>query len=95
MQQNLEKQAEVKEKQGNTFEVVLLPTIQSKQPHRDQIDPFDPVDLTIKEHLSRSRVLSCALSLIRQKTPPPDSIKCSIIGLFSAQATMLAGGILG
>lgn len=91
----MKKEAEEKEEQGNKPEVVLLPTIQSKQPHRDQIDPFDPADLTIKEHQSRSRVLSRALSLIRQKPPPPDSIKSSVIGLFGAQATMLAGGILG
>ena len=43
----------------------------------------------------RTSVLSRAMSLLRQKSPPPDSIHSSVLGLCAAQATMLAAGIIG
>ena len=43
----------------------------------------------------RPNILSRALSLLRQKSPPPDSILSSTIGLYAAQATLLAACVIG
>ena len=40
-------------------------------------------------------VLSRAMSILRQKSPPPDSIRSSVLGLYGAQASMMAAAILG
>ena len=40
-------------------------------------------------------VLSRAMSLIRQKSPPPDSIRSSMLGLYAAHATMVAAAVIG
>lgn len=42
-----------------------------------------------------SSVLSFALNFLKPKGPPPDSIRSSTLGLYAAQATMMAGAILG
>ncbi len=43
----------------------------------------------------RTSVLSRAMSLLRQKSPPPDSIQSSVIGLCAAHVTMLAASVIG
>ena len=43
----------------------------------------------------RISVLSRAMSFLRQKSVPSDSIKSSVLGLYAAQATMMAAAMIG
>lgn len=58
----------------------------------DSVRPIAPPKHTQR----KSSVFSMALDLIRHKSqPPPDSIRSSVMGLYAAHATMIAGAILG
>lgn len=43
----------------------------------------------------RANLLSRALSLLKKKSPPQDSILSSVIGFYGAQATMLTAAVIG
>ena len=61
----------------------------------DHITPEPPVKMEDRFSARKPNVLSRALSLLRTKSPPPGSIFSSTLGLYGAQATMIAAAIIG
>lgn len=43
----------------------------------------------------RANLLSRALTILKKKSPPQDSILSSVVGFYGAQATMLAAAVIG
>lgn len=66
---------------------IAIPVLK-QQVSRESVDPF-------KEPEKPKERKSLLSRLMRRQKPSPDSIKYSVIGLYGAQATMLAAGMLG
>uniref|UniRef100_A0A1X7VBH3 Uncharacterized protein n=2 Tax=Amphimedon queenslandica TaxID=400682 RepID=A0A1X7VBH3_AMPQE len=77
----------VTEEEPPELRPITTPTLR-QQVSRESLDPFKEV----QKPKERKSLLS---RLMRRDRPPPDSIKYSVVGLYGAQATMLAAGLLG
>ena len=74
----------------------IRPVISRPTSGMEVFDSVTPEVPTAQFPARRISVLSRAMSFLRQKSvPPPDSIKSSVLGLYAAQATMMAAAMIG
>lgn len=56
---------------------------------------LEGISVTDKFPQRRAGLLSKALDVLKKKTPSSDTILSSVVGFYAAQATMLAGSVVG
>lgn len=77
--------------------LISRPSSKALEKHEDIFEDKQIIQEPSYDHFppKRANLLSKAAASLKQKSPPSKSILSSVVGLYGAQATMLASAIIG